>query len=180
MLDFFVCSCNWKSFYTEMHGVFWSGLCWIEQHRGVSLFRDWEMLRRGDWETDSLMWNTVKDGFLPQRHEDGTKCTKFFGTPIVEIGVILKICFTWLSPWAELKADGNSFYTEIHRGFLALDCVERDAQSPKLRTFHLFWFQVSSLRFFGRQTGKTGIFVMLSRHFGIISASLFYELFTTI
>ena len=128
MLDFFVCSCNWKSFYTEMHGVFWSGLCWIEQHRGVSLFRDWEMLRRGDWETDSLMWNTVKDGFLPQRHEDGTKCTKFFGTPIVEIGVILKICFTWLSPWAESKADGNSFYTEIHRGFLALDCVERAAQ----------------------------------------------------
>ena len=53
----------------------------------------------------------------------------------------------------------------LHRAapsFFEMDCVERDTQSPKLRTFHLFWFQVSSLRFFGRQTGKTGIFVMLN------------------
>ena len=141
MLDFFVCSCNWKSFYTEMHGVFWSGLCWIEQHRGVSLFRDWEMLRRGDWETDSLMWNTVKDGFLPQRHEDGTKCTKFFGTPIVEIGVILKICFTWLSPWAESKADGNSFYTEMHGGFLKWIVLKEQH-----RGVSLFWFLATDFR----------------------------------
>ena len=35
--------------------------------------------------------------FLTQRHEEGTKYTTFFGTPIGEIGVILKISFTPLS-----------------------------------------------------------------------------------
>ena len=66
----------------------------------------------------------------------------------------------------------------LHRAapsFFEMDWVERDAQSPKLRTFHLFWFQVSSLRFFGRQTGEIRIFVMHNSF-----QHLFYELFTTI
>ena len=29
------------------------------------------------------------------------------------------------------------FYTESHGVFFEVDCVERDTQSPKLRTFHL-------------------------------------------
>ena len=49
-------------------------------------------------ETDSLMRNTGKGGFLPQRYKEGTKCTKFFGTPIGEMRVILKISFTRLLP----------------------------------------------------------------------------------
>ena len=35
----------------------------------------------------------------------------------------------------------TKFYTEFHGVFFEVDCVERDAQSPKLRTFH-FLFQV--------------------------------------
>ena len=77
---------------------FWSGLCW---ERCMEAFH--------------FFWFQVSD-FRMLNFE-------FFGTQIGGIGLILKISFTRLSPWAESKANENSFtqrYTEIFLKWIVL------------------------------------------------------------
>ena len=64
---------------------------------------------------------------------------EFFGTQIGGIGLILKISFTRLSPWAKSKANGNVLHRDA-RSFFEVDCVERNAWRNLI--FFGFKFQV--------------------------------------
>ena len=93
---------------------FWSGLCW---ERCMEAFH--------------FFWFQVSD-FRMLNFE-------FFGTQIGGIGLILKISFTRLSPWAKSKANGNVLHRDA-RSFFEVDCVERNAWRNLI--FFGFKFQV--------------------------------------
>ena len=92
---------------------FWSGLCW---ERCMEAFH--------------FFWFQVSD-FRMLNFE-------FFGTQIGGIGLILKISFTRLSPWAESKANENSFTQRCTEFFWSGLCWEKCMEE-----FNFFWFQVS-------------------------------------
>ena len=57
---------------------------------------------------------------------------EFFGTQIGGIGLILKISFTWLSPWAKSKANENSFIQRCYpKNFVSKlsDCEAEAAET---------------------------------------------------